>query len=200
MRRPSFFSPRARAWRPLDAPSHAWLLARAREAMARHLAHHPRLREPEFVPLLCEQKLACFVTVHNAAGQLRGCVGALDAYEPLWRQAEQMAIAAATRDPRFPAMRTHELDDATLEIAVLSPHQPVQPEAVEVGRHGLWIEHGVHRGVLLPQAALSYGWSREAYLSEGCQRAGLSAEAWRRGEVQVQVFEADVFTEATRLQ
>jgi AmmeMemoRadiSam system protein A len=187
-------------YRCLDERSRAWLLQRCREAIARHLAHQPPLRDPHDTPPLCQQRLACFVTLHTLSAQLRGCVGALEAHEPLWRQAEQMAIAAATRDPRFAAMRTAELDDIVIEIAALSPRKVVPPEAVQVGRHGLWIEHGVHRGVLLPQAAETYGWGREAYLSEACARAGLDKEAWRDETVAVQVFTADVFTENNLLQ
>lgn len=187
-------------YRRLDAHSQTWLLARCREAIARHLAHHPAQREPADVPPLCQQRLACFVTLHTLGASLRGCVGALDAHEPLWRQAEQMSIAAACRDPRFAAMKTRELDGTVLEIAALSPHRPIDPAAVQVGKHGIWIEHGVHRGVLLPQAAVSYGWSREAFIAAACERAGLAADAWRQGNLDVHVFTADVFTEATRLQ
>jgi AmmeMemoRadiSam system protein A len=186
-------------FRCLDVSSQKWLLARCREAIARHLAHQPPQREPEHVPALCQQRVACFVTLHTLTAELRGCVGALDIHEPLWRQAEQMAIAAATRDPRFPAMRTAELDAIVLEIAALSPPKPIEPKAIKVGHHGLWIEHGVHRGVLLPQAALSYGWQRETFIDEACERAGLARTAWRTGDVQVQAFTADVFTEATQL-
>lgn len=187
-------------FRPLDARSRTWLLGRCREAIARHLAHQPALREPQDIPPLCQQRLSCFVTLHTLSAQLRGCVGALETHEPLWRQAEQMAIAAATRDPRFAAMRTAELDDVVLEIAALSPRQVVSPQKIEVGRHGLWIEHGVHRGVLLPQAAQTYGWGRETFLDEACARAGLDKKAWCSGAVTVQVFTADVFTENDLLQ
>ena len=187
-------------YRRLDADSRSWLLSRCREAIARHLAHQPPLREPAHIPPLCQQRLACFVTLHTLDAQLRGCVGALEAHEPLWRQAEQMAIAAASRDPRFAPMRPSELEDIVVEIAALSPRKPVRPQEVVVGQHGLWIEQGVHRGVLLPQAAQTYGWGRETYLAEGCARAGLDREAWRSGKVSIEVFTADVFTESARLQ
>jgi AmmeMemoRadiSam system protein A len=187
-------------YRPLDDPSRSWLLGRCREAIARHLAHQPPLGQPADVPPLCQQRLACFVTLHTLGAQLRGCVGALEAHEPLWRQAEQMAIAAATRDPRFAPMRTAELDDIVVEVAALSPRTTARPQDVVLGRHGLWIEQGVHRGVLLPQAAQTYGWGRETFLAEACARAGLDRQAWRSGKVSIEVFTADVFTESTRLQ
>lgn len=187
-------------YRRLDTYSQTWLLERCREAIARHLAHNPPQREPADVPPLCQQRLACFVTLHTLDATLRGCVGALDAHEPLWRLAEQMSIAAACRDPRFPAMKTAELEGTVIEIAALSPHRAIAPEAVEVGRHGIWIEHGVHRGVLLPQAATTYHWTRESFIDAACERAGLAKDAWRHGGVSVRVFTADVFTESARLQ
>lgn len=187
-------------YRRLDAPARTWLLSRCREAIARHVAHQPPLREPDNIPPLCQQRLACFVTLHTLDTQLRGCVGALETHEPLWRQAVNMAIAAATRDPRFPPVRTADLDNVVLEVAALSPRETIPLHTIEVGRHGLWIEDGVHRGVLLPQAAQSYGWGRDTYLSEGCVRAGLDRDAWRSGTLSIQVFTADIFTEATRLQ
>ena len=85
-------------YRRLDNESQTWLLGRCREAISRHVAHQPALRDPETIPPLCQQRLACFVTLHTLGAQLRGCVGALETHEPLWRQAVQMAIAAATRD------------------------------------------------------------------------------------------------------
>jgi len=187
-------------YRRLDADSRSWLLGRCREAIARHVAHQPPLREPTDIPPLCQQRLACFVTLHTLNAQLRGCVGALEAHEPLWRQAEQMAVAAAARDPRFDPLRPAELDDIVVEVAALSPRASARPQDVVVGRHGLWIESGVHRGVLLPQAAQTYGWGRETFLSEACARAGLDREAWRSGKVSIEVFTADVFTESARLQ
>lgn len=187
-------------YRRLDPSARAWLLSRCREAVARHVAHQPQLREPEKIPPLCQQRLACFVTLHTLDAKLRGCVGALETHEPLWRQAVNMAIAAATRDPRFPPIRTADLEDVVLEVAALSPRETIALDRIEVGRHGLWIEDGVHRGVLLPQAAQSYGWGRETYLSEGCLRAGLDKDAWRSGNISIDVFTADVFTETARLQ
>ncbi len=144
----------------------------------------PFLREPA----------GAFVTLHEA-GALRGCIGTFQADRPLYRNVAEMARAAAFEDPRFPPLRPDEFDRIDLEISVLTPMRRVEPpEEVEVGRHGVYIVHGPHRGVLLPQVAVEQGWDRETFLDHTCLKAGLPREAWRSG-AEIYVFEAEVFGE-----
>jgi uncharacterized protein (TIGR00296 family) len=67
-------------------------------------------------------------------------------------------------------------------------------EDVDVGRHGLIVEQGARRGLLLPQVAVEHRWSRVSFLEHTCLKAGLPPEAWR-SDARVFVFEAQVFGE-----
>ena len=108
-----------------------------------------------------------FVTIHTG-GELRGCIGRVDADTPLYLAVEQLAVAAATRDPRFDPLRAEELKDTRIEISVLSPVRSADPEEVEIGKHGLVITRGVRRGLLLPQVAVEHNLDRERFLDETC--------------------------------
>ncbi len=70
-----------------------------------------------------------------------------------------------------------------------------RPEEVEVGQHGLRIRQGYFSGLLLPQVATKYNWSRERFLEETCRKAGLHADAWREPDTRLEIFTAQVFSE-----
>ena len=106
-----------------------------------------------------------------------------------------MAVAAATRDSRFAPVSARELDSLRIEISVLSPLEPIRPDDVEVGRHGLLLHYGDRRGVLLPQVPAEHGWDREAFLAHTCEKAGVPADTWKRPDVELQGFTATVFGE-----
>jgi AmmeMemoRadiSam system protein A len=135
-----------------------------------------------------------FVTLH-VDGELRGCIGRVDADTPLYLAVEQLAVAAATRDPRFEALRAEELALTHIEISVLSPVVSGRPEDVEIGKHGLVITRGVRRGLLLPQVAVEHHLDRERFLDETCGKAGLPPGAWKEPGTILQLFTADVFGE-----
>lgn len=180
---------------PLPEETRRWLLEEARATIAHALGRgQPPSDSPE-LPDGAEQQRGCFVTLHTGSGALRGCIGTFVVEEPLWRAVRQMAVAAATRDPRFRALSSDELDDCVLEISALTPTEPVQPHEVEVGLHGLCVERGPYRGVLLPQVATERGWDRETFISQTCVKAGLPPDAWRDGSVELAVFAAEVFGE-----
>ena len=102
---------------------------------------------------------------------------------------------AATLDPRFPPLPLDDLPKVVLEISVLGPVEPVADSAeIEVGRHGLVVEQGTHRGLLLPQVPTEWGWDRATFVSQTCVKAGLAPDAWRSG-ARLFTFEADVFGE-----
>jgi AmmeMemoRadiSam system protein A len=136
----------------------------------------------------------CFVTVKQR-GQLRGCIGNFVSDQPLYKLVQEMAVSAATRDPRFYPMKTHDLDDFELDISVLSPLRRAESvEEIQVGVHGIYIVKGSYRGVLLPQVATEYGWDRTAFLNHTCIKAGLPENAWQ-GECEIYIFSAQVFGE-----
>jgi uncharacterized protein (TIGR00296 family) len=68
-------------------------------------------------------------------------------------------------------------------------------EEVVVGRHGILIQNGAARGLLLPQVATEYGWDRETFLDHTCRKAGLEPGCWRRQDTIISTFSAEVFGE-----
>jgi AmmeMemoRadiSam system protein A len=169
------------------------LLELARASVAAAAAGKP-LPELEPAGVLAEPG-AAFVTLRRD-GALRGCVGHVQATEPLWRSVRDMARSAAVQDTRFPPVKTGEVPALTVEISVLSPLRPMkQADELQVGRHGLYICSGYQAGLLLPQVATSAGWDRRTFLEQTCRKAGLKSSAWDDPTVKVYVFEADVFGE-----
>ena len=141
------------------------------------------------------QPRGAFVTLHEN-GQLRGCIGSITAYAPLDETVRDMALAAALEDPRFQPVGEDELDRLQLEISVLTPMFAIAPEDVVVGLHGLMISHGGHRGLLLPQVPVEWGWDRETFLSQTCRKAGLPDDQWKKG-AKLEAFTAEVFGESS---
>ena len=109
-----------------------------------------------------------------------------------------LAQEVADSDPRFAPVRAGELDRITLEVSVLSPEQEIHTiDDIELGRHGLIVEQGSRRGLLLPQVPAEHDWDRETYVAQTCLKAGLPTDAWRHG-ARIFTFEAEVFGEGER--
>ncbi len=142
---------------------------------------------------LFTQPLGAFVTL-SQRGNLRGCIGYPEAVYPLYETIMRSGMSAALHDPRFSPVTPGELADLHIEISVLSPLRQATPEEVEVGTHGLVIERGHYRGLLLPQVPVEWGWNREEFLEDTCRKAGLPADAWREGAT-LYTFTAEVFSE-----
>jgi len=137
-----------------------------------------------------------FVTLRTPDGDLRGCIGSIQAREPLFRAVHSSALSAAFRDPRFPQVQREELDNLHLEISVMGPIERVERfEEIVVGRDGLIVTRGGYAGLLLPQVASEYGWDRETFLDQTCVKAGLPKAAWRQPGTVVEKFSAEVFEE-----
>ena len=134
-----------------------------------------------------------FVTIKRR-GRLRGCLGTLQNRDGLAAEVVRCAGDSATEDPRFPPVTAAELPDLSLEISVLGPLEPIdpRPDAFTVGVHGLVVEEGFHRGLLLPQVATEWGWDAGRFLEQTCVKAGLPPDAWRHG-ARVFRFAAEVF-------
>lgn len=134
-----------------------------------------------------------FVSLH-ADGQLRGCVGSFDEVEPLYKAIQNMAVGAATRDPRFDPVGRDDLPNVEIEVSVLGARQPVGAAAeIQPGVHGVAVTLGPRRGLLLPQVATEHGWDAETLLEQTCAKAGLPGDAWKRDDVKVERFTAQVF-------
>jgi len=137
-----------------------------------------------------------FVTL-TEQGKLRGCIGNIIGQEPLYETVRDMAIAAASQDPRFNPVKAAELKDIHLDISVLSqPRRVKDASEIQLGQHGVIVSRDGHQGVFLPQVAQETGWSKEEFLKQLCtQKAGLPAECWKDPDTDLYVFTADVFSE-----
>ncbi len=135
--------------------------------------------------------LATFVTL-KIHGDLRGCIGSLEAVEPLYLSVHNNAVNAALRDPRFSPLRQEELPEVRVDVSILSPLTAIAgPEEFQIGRHGIILGKGGRRAVFLPEVAIEQQWSREDTLEHLSRKAGLPSNAWRQGAT-FQVFESVV--------
>ncbi|HZL83895.1 MAG TPA: AmmeMemoRadiSam system protein B [Candidatus Krumholzibacteria bacterium] len=172
------------------------LLRLARNSIARAIgAPHGESRAVEKAALRLQR--GAFVSLRDRRdGNLRGCIGWLEPKEELHAAVSENATSAALRDPRFDPVVAAELPHLEIEISVLGPVQDVKGvEEIRMGRDGLVVAHEGKRGILLPQVPAHMGWNRLQLLEGLCRKAGLPADAWRRG-AHIQRFEADVFSES----
>jgi len=177
----------------LNEEEKATLLRMARETLQQYLTHGT-IPQYEVTQAELLASRGAFVTLQET-GELRGCIGHMWSNEQLYRLVQQMAIAAATEDPRFEPVQAEELPNIDIELSVLSPMQLVgDVSEIEVGRDGLYIVSGRYAGVLLPQVATEWGWDRDEFLREVCLKAGLPADAWKKGATLYR-FSAQVFGE-----
>ncbi len=135
-----------------------------------------------------------FVTL-NKNGQLRGCIGRFVTDEPLYKTVEEMTVAAAVQDYRFPPVQKDELDKIEIEISVLTPLKKINSiDEIVLGRDGIYIVKGNRHGTFLPQVATETGWSKEEFLGH-CARdkAGIGWDGWKNAEIYT--YRAVVFSE-----
>jgi AmmeMemoRadiSam system protein A len=138
---------------------------------------------------------ALFVTLRTD-GKLRGCIGTLEASDPLFEAVKEFSISSAFHDPRFPPLRENELPELSIEISVLSPLKKVESfDEIEIGKHGLYAKKGFHSGVLLPQVPVEQRWNKTQFLQNTCRKAGLPVDSWQNGGVVFYSFSAEVFGE-----
>jgi AmmeMemoRadiSam system protein A len=152
---------------------------------------------PDFTPFspLLEESRGAFVTLHKH-GSLRGCIGLVEALKPLYKSVQEMAVAAAFRDPRFPPLSEGEFEQIDVEVSVMSPLKKISNvDEIEVGTHGIIVKKGFHQGLLLPQVATEQGWDRDTFLEHTCLKAGLHGGCWKELDTEIIVFSAEVFSE-----
>jgi AmmeMemoRadiSam system protein A len=171
----------------------------ARESLEAHLKGE-KAALPQATSQTLSQPSGVFVTLHRG-GRLRGCIGYLEAMKPLLAAVQEMAVAAAFQDPRFPPLRQDELADLDVEISVLSPMCQIKHiEEIQVGRDGIYLERDPCRGLLLPQVATEYGWDRTTFLKQTCVKAGLPPDAWEDPATRIFVFSAKILHELPKKQ
>ncbi len=178
----------------LNPGQKSFLLSLARNAIVARVKSQS-INLPECEDSRLQENQGCFVTILQE-GNLRGCIGNFLSEKPLYQEVASMAQTAAVQDPRFYPMQEEDLEDFSLEISVLSPLQQVEEvEEIEVGTHGIYLEKGFARGVLLPQVATSHKWDRRTFLEQTAVKAGLEPDDWDANETTLYRFSAEIFGE-----
>ena len=176
------------------------LVALARSAIAAELDSTVGLQRPQSLSEALREPRGCFVTLHKK-GQLRGCIGTIEAVRPLVENVEENARNAAFRDPRFPAVTADELPEIDLEVSVLSVPEILAykdpadlQEKLIPGTHGVILTKGWHSATFLPQV-----WEQlpdpQTFLSHLCRKAGMQSDCWQAADVIVKVYRAEYFSE-----
>ena len=169
------------------------LLALARRALEARVRreHDP---QPESGGAL-DTRCGAFVSIHRGH-QLRGCLGHIDDDRAIAEVVAHLGRAVADSDPRFPPVAADELEALSIEISALTPAREIHSiEEIEIGRHGLIVEQGHRRGLLLPQVATQHGWSVQAFVERTCLKAGLATTTWQQPQSRLFVLDAEVFAE-----
>lgn len=179
----------------LDQQAQKETLELARKTLEDYLSLHPAPTFSPQSPLLLKPRGA-FVTLRKN-GELRGCIGEFEPKEPLYQVIQEMAIAAATKDPRFSPVTGSELKDIKIEISVMTPKKKIDDwKKIELGKQGVVIQKGFQSGTFLPQVATETGWNLEEFLGQLCsQKAGLSFDCYKDPTINLYTFEAQVFEE-----
>ena len=168
------------------------LLRVAREAIATHSITLKKKVLPPFPSKLSELHCGAFVSIY-VDGDLRGCIGTFSEENTIYKNIRDRAVSAATTDSRFEPLTPSELERFQLEISVLSPRERIFDKSeIIIGKHGIFMKKGTKRGTLLPQVAISQGWSIEEFLGN-CSRykAGIGWDGWQSAELYT--YEAIVF-------
>jgi uncharacterized protein len=152
------------------------------------------------LPTPLQEKGGSFVTL-TIEGQLRGCIGTLEAYQPLALDVQEHAVAAALQDYRFANVRPDELPFIEIEVSVLTPRFPLEYKSsqdlvqkLRPGIDGVVLEDGFRKATFLPQV-----WEQipnpERFLSQLCLKMGAQADLWRTKHIQVFTYQVQEFHE-----
>jgi len=181
----------------------AVLVKTARKAVTEFLSNGNRMKLESDLKEKFSFNSGVFVTLNNPDG-LRGCIGFPMPEKKLSHAIVEGAIAAATEDPRFPSVKTNELNDIVFEVTILTPPVEIDVsdpteylEKIKVGRDGLIIRHSFSSGLLLPQVPVEYGWNVEEFLQHTCEKAGMSRDTWKNESVKNVKIEGNLFKEET---
>jgi uncharacterized protein len=184
-----------------------FLIQLVRNTVTEYLKNGKILKPPKDTPEKLNKQCGVFVTINSVRGgekELRGCIGYPYPTSPLVEAVIDSAINAATQDPRFEPMTTEELAKVVFEVSVLTPPEQVQVDKpkdyvdrIKVGEDGLIIERGYHKGLLLPQVPIEWGWCEEEFLCQCCMKAGLPPDSWLTKDAKISKFNAIIFDEQT---
>lgn len=179
----------------IPAASQRRLINLSRRTLETFVRGGGRAAETVNDPYLQSNHYGAFVSLH-ARGALRGCIGNCTPDGPLFRTVIEMTEAAASRDYRMEPVRAAELETIRIDISVLSRMERAEdPLALQVGKHGLYVESGRRRAVFLPQVAAEHGWEITRFLEQTCRKAGLRKSAWKDSATIISSFTALVIEE-----
>jgi AmmeMemoRadiSam system protein A len=149
------------------------LVQLARQAIERYVREGIVIEAPDDVPEDMQCRAATFVSLHDSEGNLRGCIGTIEPTRS--NVAEEVihnAISAATRDPRFPAVKPDELDGLDVKVDVLTEPEPISGlDELDPKRYGVIVERDYRRGLLLPD--LDGVDTVEYQVQIACRKAGI---------------------------
>jgi AmmeMemoRadiSam system protein A len=177
------------------------LLRLARESLAAAARGEPAppVDPAQFPPALTRLG-SCFITL-TEDGDLRGCIGGLQAEHPLYADVRLHAAMAGLNDPRFPPVSAPEVPHIEIEVSVLTEPQPLRynrpedlPRRLRPEVDGVILIHGPRRATFLPQV-----WEKvpdpEKFLAMLCEKMGVPANTWRKTKLEVQIYQVEKFTE-----
>ncbi|WP_188595921.1 TIGR00296 family protein [Thermocladium modestius] len=192
-------------FRPYGMDEGKYLVRLARLAVEEFIKTRKVIEVPSDVPQrLLQDNYGVFTTIDSfidGERELRGCIGYPRGKVNTAKATIDSALAAAFDDPRFTPLRQEELNGVTFEVSVLSPLERIDvhprdlPSHIEVGRHGLVIQHGFSGGLLLPQVPVEYCWDSMTFLNEACVKASMPPDCWIEDGVEIYLYEAQIFRE-----
>ena len=178
-----------------------FLVKLARSAIETFLNEGKIIKVPIDGNPIFKEEMGAFVTLQRN-GDLRGCIGYPEPIKPLAQAVIEVAISAATQDPRFPKVTPPEMEEIQVEVSVLTKPELIiveKPadylEKITVGKDGLIIEMGIYRGLLLPQVPVEWKWDIEEFLANTCMKAGLSPDCWLQDGIKIYSFHSQIFEE-----
>lgn len=177
------------------------LLTIARQALESAVQGEPLpIIDLEDLPEPLRAPGASFVTL-TIQGRLRGCIGTLDPYQPLAKDVQEHAVAAALQDFRFPKVQPAELPHIQIEVSALTPRKPLHYDGsqdlvakLRPNIDGVILQDGLKKATFLPQV-----WEKlpdpEEFLSHLCQKMGASGDLWRNKPLNVYIYQVQEFHE-----
>lgn len=172
------------------------LLAHARNAIAERFGRHGGATHRHAA---LDQPGASFVTL-TRQGDLRGCIGSLEAHRPLGLDVRENALAAAFRDPRFAPLAVEEFEHTRVEVSLLTPAMAIsfRDEAdflaqLRPGVDGIVFQYGRHRSTFLPQVWESLP-EPQQFMQQLKRKAGLPPNFWHE-EVSIARYEVTKWKE-----
>jgi AmmeMemoRadiSam system protein A len=178
----------------------SFLVQFARSVIQEALDKGKKIPTPDSVSPAVHEKRGCFVSLHQQ-GNLRGCIGTIEPEQDLLSGVEENAVNAAFRDPRFSPLHAKELSSIAIEVSVLTVPERLRfkdgedlKSQLKPGVHGVILSKGWQRATFLPQV-----WDqlpdKEIFLKHLCQKAGMGPTCWEDPDIQVEIYEAEYFSE-----